>query len=301
MERVRCGVIAGCIVLGAAVGMPSSPVRAGPAQAAVQRPVVRLAVVNTPFQSGLLATLLPDFERASGYEVQVYSGNDVFQRAERGEADLVIAHLGKAGTEQFVRGGNGAWPRAVFSNQMVLVGPATDPAGILGMTDPFAAVRKIAEKRAPFVCAVDPGSRYLCELLLAGAGNPAREGWYLETTQSKGLAMKFAAERAAYTVWGAYPFERFRRTHATTLQAMVWDTSIFQRVMASIVVEPERFPAANAAGARALEAYLLSPQVQAAIAAFREDGVTWQTWWPAARSNNPAQLLGVDAGSDTDE
>ena len=81
---------------------------------------------------------------------------------------------------------------------------------------------------------------------------------------------------------------------------MVWNTPIFHRVMASIVVDPGRFPAANVTGARALEAYLLTPQVQAAISAFREDGVTWQTWWPAARSNNPAQLLGVDTNAETD-
>jgi len=264
-------------------------------------PLVRLVVVNTPLQSGLLATLLPAFEKSSGYKVQVYGGSDAFAVAERGEADLLIAHLGKAGTESFVSQGLGLWPHTVFSNQMVLVGPARDPAGIRGMTDPFAAMKKIAAARSTFVCPGDPGGRYLCELLLAGAGNPERGSWYVETSETKGLAMKFADERGAYSVWGSFPFERFRRGHDTGLQVMVWNTPVFHRVMATIVVNPEHFPTANVAGARALEAYLLSPAVQAEVAAFREDGLDRQTWWPAGRSNNPAQLLGVTEDRDTEE
>ena len=266
-----------------------------------ERPVVRLAVVNTPLQSGLIAALLPDFEQACGCTVQVFGGNEVFEQAERGEADLVIAHYGKAGTESFVSRGLGAWPRPVFSNQMVLVGPARDPAGIRGLRDPFAAMTKIADARSTFVCGADPGSRYLCELLLAGAGNPERGAWYVETDLTKGQVMKFAEARGAYTVWGSFPFERFRGHNGSALEVMVWDTPVFHRVMAAIVVNPERFPAANVAGARALEAYLLSPEVQAAVAAYREQGLDRQTWWPAARSNNPAQLLGISVGSDTDE
>lgn len=68
--------------------------------------------------------------------------------------------------------------------------------------------------------------------------------------------------------------------------------------MATIMVDPERFPGVNAEGARALEAYLLSPATQAAIAAYREEGQDRQTTWPAAFDNNPAQLLGVTAGDD---
>jgi len=275
---------------------------AGRAAAADEtRRVVRLAVVNTPLQSGLLPSLLPAFEEASGYEVRVYGGSDVLALAERGEADLVIAHLGKSGVQSFVSRGLGAWPHTVFSNQMVLVGPAADPAGVRGMTDPFAAMRRIADRRAAFICPADAGARYLCGLLLAGAGNPDLGAWYVESTEAKGQAIRQADARSGYTVWGSFPFERFRRAHETGLQVMVWNTPIFHRVMATIVVNPERYPDVNAAGARALEAWLLSPAAQAAVAAYREDGLDRQTWWPAARSNNAAELLGVPGVGDTDD
>lgn len=284
-----------------AVALLATALPGGPAGGEEAKPVIRLAVVNTPLQSGLLSALLPGFEHACGCRVQVFGGNEALAVAERGEADLVIAHFGKAGVEQFVTRGLGAWPHPVFSNQMVLVGPPRDPAGIGGMRDPFAALRRIADSRSPFVCGADAGSRYLCELLLAGAGNPERGSWYVETSLRKGQVMKLAEERGAYTIWGSFPFERFRRQNDSALQVMVWDTPVFHRVMATIVVNPERFPAANVTGARALEAYLLSPAVQAAVVAFREDGLDRQTWWPAARSNNPALLLGVEDGDEAED
>ena len=70
--------------------------------------------------------------------------------------------------------------------------------------------------------------------------------------------------------------------------------------MATIVVNAEKYPGVNTAGARALEAYLLSPGTQASIAAFREDGLDRQTWWPAGLDNNPAQILGL-AGDEDEE
>jgi tungstate transport system substrate-binding protein len=289
--NVRIGVL-----LLAALLQSGSAVLAADAPA-----IVRLAVVNTPQQSGLLAALLPGFEKASGYRVEVYSGSDVYDRARSGKADIVISHWGKAGVEPFVMSGLGLWPRMVFANQAVLVGPPGDPAGIRGMTDPYLALRKVAASGATFVCPANAGLRYLCEVLLAGAGNPDRARWYVETDEARGRAMRFAEDKGAYTLWGSFPFERFRRNQESSLEVMVWNASILQRTMATIVVNPERFPDVNVTGAKALEAYLLSPPAQAAVAAFREQGIEHQTWWPAARNNEPGRLLGITVEEGADD
>ena len=282
------------VVLGPALGQPLAAAAGEPSS------TVRVAVVNTPYQSGLMASLLPAFEKASGYRVEVYGGNDVYRQAELGKADLVISHYGKAPVEEFVTGGKGMWPQPVFSNQSVLVGPKDDPARIRGMTDPFGAMRKIAASGAPFLAAGNPVARYLSEVLMAGAGNPARGAWYIETDQARGRAMQVAAAKGAYTIWGSFPFERFRGKHDTALEVMVWDTPVFHRAMAAVVVNPEKIPGVNVEGAKALQAYLLSPSAQAAVAAFREEGLDRQTWWPAGVDNNPAQMLGM-AGQDTED
>jgi tungstate transport system substrate-binding protein len=294
------GSCARMLVIAGLALMLTAPVAGSAATDSAEQPVVRLAVVNAPQQSGLLAYLLPSFEKTSGYLVEVYSGRDVFRPAESGAADIVLAHYGKALTEQFVLSGIGTWPRPVFSNQSVLVGPKNDPAKIRGMTDPFEAMRKIVASGSRFVAPSYPVGRYLSELLLAGAGNPERGAWYIESTAQRGRAMEFAEDEGAYTIWGSFPFQRFQRKRGTDLEVMVWNTPVFQRLMAVIVVNPAKFPGMNIDGARALEAYLLAPATQAAIAAFREDGLDRQTWWPAALDNNPAQILGL-AGDEEDE
>jgi tungstate transport system substrate-binding protein len=273
---------------------------AGASSDGESRPVVRLAVVNTPYQSGLLPALLTAFEQSSGYRVEVYGGDDVYRLAGLGQADVVISHYGKSPVEAFVTSGKGLWPRPVFSNQLVLVGPKEDPAKVRGMSDPFEAMKRIAASGAPFVVAANPGARYIAEVLMAGAGGPPRGAWYLETRLDRGQAMQFAAGKGAYTIWGSFPFERFRRRHETTLEVMVWNTPVFHRVMATVVVNPEKVPGVNVAGAKALEAYLLSPPAQAAIAAFREEGLDYQTWWPSGRDNDPAQMLGLAAADGED-
>jgi len=272
----------------------------GTACAEPDAPVVRVASVSTPHQSGLLAALMPAFEKMSGYKVEIYGGSDVYEQAEAGKADLVISHYGKAPVEPFVASGKGLWPRPVFSNQSVLVGPKEDPAGIRGMKDAFEAMRRIASSGSKYVSPATPTGRYLSELLLAGAGNPGRGDWYIESPLTRGRAMRFAEEEGAYSIWGSFPFERYRGKHGGRLEAMVWETPLFHRTMATVVVNPVSFPGANVEGARALEAYLLSPGTQAAIAAYREESLDRQTWWPAALDNNPAQMLGSTAGEEED-
>src|SRR5438093_13382442 len=101
------------------------------ANAAGQAPAVRLAVVNVPVDSGLLAAILPEFERSTGYRVEVDKrGDDLYEIVRQGKADLAISHFGHAGVEAFMAEDLGLWPRAVFANQAVLIGPSTDPAGI---------------------------------------------------------------------------------------------------------------------------------------------------------------------------
>ena len=52
-------------------------------QARAQSVVVRLAVVNTLEESGLLREILPEFERQSGFRVQIYSGETSMTEPER--------------------------------------------------------------------------------------------------------------------------------------------------------------------------------------------------------------------------
>jgi tungstate transport system substrate-binding protein len=251
---------------------------------------LRLAIVNTPKISGLIDDLVADYKASGGGDVSVYGGSDVFEKARAGEADLVIAHYGKADVERFVLDGYGAWPRMVFSNQLAIIGPKSDPAGIRGLSSGAEAIKKMADTKAPFVVNALPGITYLTDILWLQAGSPDKGDWVLDPGVAKGQAMKFAEEKGAYTIWGAIPFLRFKEKHASTLELLVTGDPLFQRIMAAIVVQPTKVPGAQAERAVKFVDYLLSSRAQARIASYRSQGVEHQLWWPAAR-HNPTEGL----------
>lgn len=282
---MRFTVIALCFV--AAVG-------SGPSlYAQNQGRTLRVAVVNTP--NVLLESLIPAFEQETGYDVMLEIGEGAFDAAREGRADLVIAHYGHHDTQAFMEEGFGRWPRMVFSNQAVLIGPASDSAGIRGLTDAAAAFRRIAERGGEFLVNNASTERYLAEVLWRTAGSPPKERWQIDLRLRDQAAIEMAAQRGAYTLWGIVPFVRFleqRRQQGRPLglDALVVRDPLFQRVMVSIVVNPARIRGVDEEGAIAFERFLLDPSTQARIRQFRHHGLTDQTWWPAGRNNAGAEL-----------
>ena len=82
--------------------------------------------------------------------------------------------------------------------------------------------------------------------------------------------------------------KRQQRTEQSPLdlEPLVIADPLLQRIMVSIVVNPTAVKTVNAAGAKAFESFLLTPAVQARIAAFRYPDFAEQVWWPAGRHNS---------------
>lgn len=246
---------------------------------------VRLSVVNTPEYSGLLEYLIPQFESESGYKVSVHSGSDVYERAKNGKADIVISHFGKYPVKDFILSGYGSWPKMVFSNQAAIIGPVSDPAGIKGMRSASGAIAKIAETNSKYLTNRIPGVVTLTEVLMHQAGVSADQSWHMKDTAVNKQAAKLASGKEAYFIWGANPFLKFKGETQSTLEILVTSDPILQRVMSSTLVNPEKVKGINVVGAEKLQEYLLKPETQAKISAFRGEGYEGQLWWPAARNN----------------
>ena len=259
--------------------------------AGAESSIVRLAVVFTPEDSGLLAELLPGFEEQTGYRVKVDSRQEVYDLARKGQADLVISHYGHSQADAFFTEGLGLLPRIVFANQSALIGPLADPAGVRGLTDAVAAFRRIADTRSPFVVDSSETERYLAEFLWEAAGRPDREDWYFDDGLQGPEAVRDAARRGGYTLWGLVPFLQFRERSGIEMEPSVVADSLFQRFMVCVVVNPERIKGVNVEGAKALQRYLMAPATQARVRAFRSLGFPHQMWWPGARNNSGAFLL----------
>ena len=257
----------------------------GPQDASSETGVVRLALVVVP--DDVLRPLLPDFQKQTGMRADiVYSGENPYAFARTGKADLVISHYGHEGVEPFVTEGWGMWPHPVFANQMVLLGPPTDPAGVRRLTDAAEAFRRIAASKSPYVSNDGAGAKYLEEILMGSASIHEKGSWYLDLGSEGSKAAREAARKGAYVLWGLPPFLRLKHQGPLDLEPLVVQDPVFQRIMVAVVVNPKRVPGVNADGAAAFQRFLIAPATQARIRAFRYPDFDQQAWWPAGRHNS---------------
>src|SRR5215203_4061731 len=247
--------------------------------------LVRLSSVVTPKDGGLYDDLLPDFERQTGYQVELTTGEDVYGPARNGQADVILSHYGHEDAQTFVQDGLGQWPQTVFFNQHTLLGPPSDPARLQGLTDLVEAFRRIARTRSPFVVNNTEGIKYLTDVLWEAAGSPAKEGWYSDQGVQGQNAIAKAAQQGGYVLWGLTPFLRSQKQNRLDLQPLVLNDPLLQRIMVTVAVNPKKVSGVNATGAEAFQQYLLEPATQARIRAFRLPGIDEQIWWPAGRNN----------------
>src|SRR5437660_2805824 len=120
--------------------------------APIQSRDVILATTTSTRDAGLLDSLVPVFERTSGYNVKVIAvgSGQALEMGRRGDADVVLAHAPEA-ERVLVDSGYFITRRLVMHNDFLIVGPAADPAHLGGMTDALAALRRLAERGAPLV------------------------------------------------------------------------------------------------------------------------------------------------------
>lgn len=296
--------LAGGTVIASALGLEgcskksadaTAPVAtAAPPSAAPERPanpdLVRVASVKTAVEGNLLPELIASFEKASRYRVELTPGESVYTWAREGKADIVVSHYGHREAEDFVLDGLGEWPRTLFSNQMALLGPAADPAGVRGLEDAGEAFRRIAAARSRFVLNDIDGVRYLTEILWNAAGKPDRSGWFLDEGHRKDGAIERASDMGAYTFWGLTPYLRLSGEKPLKIEPLVLADPLLQRLMVSVLVKPAKVSGVNAEGARALQAHLLAPSTQAQIRSVRYPGDKRVCWVPAGRNNRSAML-----------
>lgn len=252
----------------------------GPARAG-ERSIVLASTTSTE-NSGLLGRILPLFEAASGIRVKVVAvgTGQALKLAERGDADVLLIHH-RPSEDAFVAAGFGLERRDVMVNDFVLVGPATDPAGVRGGRDVVAALRAIAAARATFVSRGDEsGTHRLEQELWQKAGiDPGRAGpWYREAGSGMGATLNIAAGLDAYTLadrasWAGFANKR-------TLAVLVEGDPALSNPYGVILVNPARHPDVRIDEARAFVDWLTGPEGQAAIAAFTVDGQ--QLFVPAA-------------------
>jgi tungstate transport system substrate-binding protein len=261
------------ILIAVVLGASSCASRVGESDAtpAGRNPgVVRAAVIGGMTMTGLWDEIARIFQAESGYRVKlVVSGERrvIAEAFREGRADLLTMHSSDFTTD-LVADGFGVNMRPWARNEHVIMGPPSDPAGIRGMRDGAAALRKIAESESPFVDSRGIGSRGICHELWKRADIVPKGDWVLKDESAGRLhIVAFAERKQAYVVTGRIPI-LFNKTPRGHMVVMVEGDPTMRRPYVVMEVNPERFPGANAQGAKALSDFLLSEEVQGFLAGF---------------------------------
>lgn len=256
---VRSAALAAAAAFAAACG--GEPVR------------VRLVTTTSVQDSGLLAAILPEFEKESGVKVDVIAlgTGAALQSARDGNADLLLAH-DRTGEEKFIADGDGRERTEFLWNSFEILGPAADPAGVAGSASAADAFRKIAAAGAPFVSRGDDSGTHRREtsLWMAAGGKPEWPG-YAETGQGMGATIRIADERGAYVLCDQGT--RFGYRGELRLRSLLSATPELRNTYSVVRLDTKRHvhvpPAADA-----LADWLLSPETSRRIEAYQVGGRT---------------------------
>ncbi|WP_420629713.1 substrate-binding domain-containing protein [Candidatus Leptofilum sp.] len=166
--------------------------------------VLRLATTTSTEDSGLLQAILPDFEAQFNVRVDVVAvgTGQAIALGEAGDADVILVHA-RSREDAFVADGHGTARADVMYNDFIIVGPADDPAGILGMELASEALTAIAGVEATFASRGDDSGTHSKERALweaAGLPRDPEGGWYKSLGQGMGDTLRFANESGAYTM-----------------------------------------------------------------------------------------------------
>ena len=236
-----------------------------------ERKVVRVAVIGGMVMTGLWQKVSAMFENQTGLKIELVATGERPRLAEvfrKGQADLLTMHSGDITTD-LVADGYGVNMRPWARNDLVIVGPSSDPAGVRGLRNGAEAFKRIAERRAPFVDFRGIGSREMCHRLWKAAGVVPRGDWVLKDESEGHLGIvSFAASKGAYVVVGRMPV-LFGKLKAERMEILVEGDLAMRRPYVVMEANPRKFPGANHEGARRLSDFLLSPRVQRFLATFR--------------------------------
>ncbi len=263
------------VLIGAAAATPVW------AQAAPPNRDMVLATTTSVYDTGLLDSIVPMFERQAGYRVKVVAvgSGQALAMGRRGDADVVFVHSPDA-ERAFMAAGYGLTRRVVASNYFTIAGPAGDPAHVREAADAADAFRRIAVARQAFVSRGDSSGTNARELALWRRADvrPGRP-WYAETGQGMAATLLVANERRAYTLTDRATLGYLRsRLDIVSLRPIEADLASVYHV---IELNPAGKPRLNAAGGHAFAEFVLSPEVQTLLEHFGESRLGEPMFVPA--------------------
>lgn len=253
--------------LAAVAAAALAAVGCGSASEAPDRPApatIRVAVIGGMVETGLWAAVAERFQLLTGHRVELAASgpkSQVVAAFRRGGIELITVHASDA-MVNLVADGLARDPQPWARNDLVIVGPAADPAGVRGERDALAALRKIVAAKAPLLVHASHGADgVLHDLRDEGGLALDRDATLLFNEERPQAVLRRAAEAGAYTIVGRIPFVS-RKLWAEGIELMVAGDPRLRR---PYLVEVS---AAAGPAARELAAFLRQREVQELLATF---------------------------------
>jgi tungstate transport system substrate-binding protein len=232
-----------------------------PARRAPQ--VIRCAVIGGMIETGFWPELVGRYERQTGDKIELVATGPkqmVVDAYRKGGIDLVTFHASDAFVN-LVADGLAVDPQPWLRNDLVIVGPAGDPAQVHGEHDALAAVKKIIAAKQSIVIHASMGADGVLHDLIEGHATLPAEQTIVFDGENQHAVLDRAAEAHAYTLVGRIPFVD-GKLHKDGIELMVKGDPRLRRPYL-VAIAPTAGPAA-----RDLVAFLRSPETQAWIATF---------------------------------
>jgi tungstate transport system substrate-binding protein len=255
-----------------------------------ERPdVLRIATTTSVENSGLLAAILPAFERQHRIRVEVLAvgSGQALNLVRRGDAALGLTHDPAAESAALAAGAISGYRKIMF-NDFVIVGPPSDPAGVSGAADVVDALSRVVEAAAPFVSRDDgSGTSSRDEELWGRVERLPSPGRSIRTGQGMGATLRVASERGAYTLADRATFEQFR----SGLQLkLLYEGGRDLLNTYAIFLGPSA-AAASRDSAGVFAEWLADGEGRARVARYQVNGQAVFTVWPAeVPRNKPGDL-----------
>jgi tungstate transport system substrate-binding protein len=228
---------------------------------------VILASTTSTQDSGLFDVLIPAFEKDNpAYKVKVVAvgSGAALTLGQKKDADVLLVHS-PASEVKFVADGFGTDRKPVMYNDFLIVGPASDPAKIKGLTSAVEAFKKIAAAKATFVSRGDNSGTYTKEVSIWTSATVETTGasWYVSTGQGMGAVLGIANEKLGYTLVDRATWLTNKDKNPELTVLVEGDKKLFNPY--HVILIPG---ARNTAGGKAFEDWIVGPAGQKVIGEF---------------------------------
>jgi tungstate transport system substrate-binding protein len=231
---------------------------------------VRMSSTIGPIDAGIVPALVEAYKKTGTTVTFEGAGTGAtLEKAKTGNFDIVMVHA-RSLEDKFIADGFGVDRRDIMYNDFVILGPASDPAGIKGMKSAASALTRIAIMGAPFVTRGDMSGTHVKELEVWQAARIKPEGdWYVTYSLGKlgnGPSTAFANRREAYILMDRATYLTMKKE--IKLVPLVERDPILLNLIAVIRVNPAKFQGLNADTALAFADWLEGDEAQNLIKDF---------------------------------